>query len=196
MSSTPAAETAPAGDISQEPKAGPGVWLSLALVVAVLGAAGSLWLSIGMGLKPCPLCFYQRSFMMSVVGVLGIGLAFRAGRLGLLALPLATAGLGVALFHVYLEAQGKLECPRGILGLGTAPQQSLAMFVLLFFLIGVDVLRGIRVGESRVTGLVSGLVLGGLFAVASCTSNPPVPLPPEERSRPEPQICRPPVRPQ
>src|SRR5262249_62413094 len=45
-----------------------------ALAVAVVGSVGSVYLSVGMGLKACPLCFYQRSFMMGVVGVLGVGL--------------------------------------------------------------------------------------------------------------------------
>src|SRR5437588_24591 len=73
-----------------------------ALAVAVLGTVGSLLLSLGLGLKACPLCFYQRTFMMSVMAVLGMGLVLgseRPGRLCLLALPLAVAGLGVAMFH-------------------------------------------------------------------------------------------------
>ena len=82
------------------------------LIVAAVALAGSLWLSIGMNLKACPLCFYQRTFVMGIVGVLGIGLL--AGvrpspTLSLLSLPMATAGLGVALFHVYLEGSGRLE---------------------------------------------------------------------------------------
>ena len=63
---------------------------------------------------------------MSVVAVLGMGLLLdvgRGGRLSLIALPLATGGLGAAAFHVYLELSGTLECPTGLFGLGTAPQQ-------------------------------------------------------------------------
>ncbi len=62
---------------------------------------------------------------MSVVAILATGLVLGAGggvRLGLLALPVATAGLGVAMFHAFLEEKGTLECPAGIFGLGTAPQ--------------------------------------------------------------------------
>src|SRR4051794_38984608 len=93
------------------------IWLWAALAVALAGLAGSLFLSLGMGLKACSLCFYQRAFMMSLVAVLGMGLAIgsgQPGRLSLLAVPVAVAGLGVAVFHVYLEAAGKLECPRGV----------------------------------------------------------------------------------
>jgi len=43
------------------------------LMFAALALIGSLWLSVGMGLKACPLCLYQRTFVMGVVAVLGIG---------------------------------------------------------------------------------------------------------------------------
>ncbi len=77
-----------------------------ALVVAVAGLSGSLFLSLGMHLKACPLCFYQRTFMMSLAAVLGMGLLLGVARLGLLTLPLAVAGLGIALLHVSLEIGG------------------------------------------------------------------------------------------
>src|SRR5690242_8659304 len=96
-------------------------WAALAVAAAAL--AGSLYLSMGMALRACPLCFYQRTFVMSLVAVLGMGLATRLApaTLALLSLPLAVAGFGVALFHVFLEITGTLVCPAGVLGLGTAP---------------------------------------------------------------------------
>jgi hypothetical protein len=146
---------------------------------------------------PCPLCFYQRSFMMALVAVLGVGVIARAarpGRVGLLALPLAVAGLGVALFHVRLEVTGKLECPSGLLDLGTAPKQSLAVFVVLTVLLAVDALSGAR-GPAGWGGLLGGVILGGLLAVASCTSNPqPKKDPPTEPYKAPPEICRQPYR--
>jgi len=93
-----------------------------------------------LGLKACPLCFYQRSFLMATASVLAVGLVSRGlstSTLGLLALPLATCGLAVAGFHEFLERTGKLECPAGIFGLGTAPQQSLALFMLLTCVLSV-----------------------------------------------------------
>jgi disulfide bond formation protein DsbB len=179
------------------PETGPAnaFWAWAALAAAVAGLAGSLFLSLGMNLKACPLCFYQRTFMMGLVAVLGMGLLARAarpGRLALLALPLAVAGLGVALFHVSLELRDKLECPAGLLRLGTAPQQSLAMFVVLTALLAVDALRAAR-GPAGWGGLIGGVVLGGLLAAASCTSNPPMPAPPTAPyASPHPDICRPP----
>lgn len=175
-----------------------GLWLWAALVVALGGLAGTLYLSLGMGLKACPLCFYQRTFMMALVAVLGVGLlggGVQRGRLGLLALPLAAAGLGVALFHVYLEAAGKLECPKGVMGLGSAPQQSLAAFVLLFALLLAGVFgSGPERAGTRVV-LAGGLVLGGLLAIASSISNPPSQRPKPEVYAKPPDVCRPPKQP-
>src|SRR5207302_2114468 len=118
------------------------VWPSL--LVALLALAGSLWLSIGMKLKACPLCLYQRTFVMGIVAVLGIGVLTgqrHRAVLNLLALPLAVAGLGVAVFHEYLELTGKLECPVGVMGIGTAPQQSLAALIVLVSFVAFSVVR-------------------------------------------------------
>jgi hypothetical protein len=181
---TPLSEAAPSG------------WKWAALVVALVGLAGSLFLSWGMSLKACPLCFYQRTFMMSVVAVLGVGLLIRAGSrwLSLLLLPLAVAGLGVALFHVYLEITGKLECPGGLFGWGTPPKQSLAVFLVLCAVLVVDVLRDMRVRAGQWSGLAGAIILGSLLAGASCTSNPPMPPPPPEPYAKPPDMCRPPYR--
>jgi disulfide bond formation protein DsbB len=145
-----------------------------------------------MDLKACPLCFYQRTFMMSLVAVLGMGLLVdtkHTAHLPLLCLPLAVAGLGVALFHVFLEMTGTLECPAGLLGLGTAPQQSLATFAVLSVVLGVAAARA-SAGLVRWGSLAAGLVVGGLLAVASCISNPPMPAPPTKAYDKAPDICR------
>ena len=179
---------------------GPGggrLWFVLALVVAAAGAAGSLYLSIGMGLKACPLCFYQRTFVLSVVGVLITSFASgsRAGGLAaVLSLPAATGGLGVAAFHVSLEVRGALECPTGVLGFGTAPQQSLAMFAVLTVLLLAGSLQGTRTGELRGLGWVTALILGCTFAAGSIASAPPLPEAPDKPYADELKTCRPPFR--
>jgi disulfide bond formation protein DsbB len=174
-------------------------WAWAALAVAVAGLAGSLALSWWFGLKACPLCFYQRSFMMALVAVLGVGLpagAARPGRLGLLALPLAVAGLGVASFHVWLEVSGKLECPLGMLEWGTVPRQSLATFALLSVLLLGDAVQGVLPAPGGWAALGAGALVGGLLAAASCTSNPPMPPPPKEPYKDARiEVCRPPYRP-
>jgi disulfide bond formation protein DsbB len=172
------------------------LWPSL--LVALLATLGSLWLSVGMGLKACPLCFYQRTFAMSVLGVLGIGvLTGRRYRnvLNVLALPLAVGGFGVAAFHGYLELTGKLECPPGVMGIGTAPQQSLAVLTLLLVLVAVGVVRAGTFGEPRMAVSLAALVLGLLFGVGAVASAPPMTGPPTKAYETPLEICRPPFRP-
>src|SRR2546421_11217075 len=92
-------------------------WTCLALATAAAGTAGSLYLSLGMGLLACPLCYYQRTFMMAALGVLLTGLIGGVrpkAQASLLALPAAIAGLGVAGWHVSRELAGKMDCPPGI----------------------------------------------------------------------------------
>jgi hypothetical protein len=128
---------------------------------------------------------------MSLVAVLGTGLVLHGGhglRISLLALPLATAGLGVALFHAFLELKGTFECPLGVFGIGSAPQQSLVMFVVLFAILAVDLLRR----EAPWTGFFGTLVIGVILAAASLIANPPMPPAPTQPYPGAPEICRPP----
>ena len=164
----------------------------------MVATMGSLWLSLGMGLKACPLCFYQRTFAMSVLGVLGIGVLTgtrHRNLLSVLALPSAVGGFGVAVFHVYLEMTGKLECPAGIMGIGTSPQQSLAVLLLLLVLIATAAWRDGTRGEPRLVVSIAAGVLGVLFAVGAIASAPPIAGPPIKAYETPLEICRPPYRP-
>jgi disulfide bond formation protein DsbB len=166
-------------------------------LVALLALIGSLWLSVGMGLKACPLCFYQRTFVMGVVAVLGVGLLTgqrHRSALNVLALPLAVAGVGVAAFHEYLELTGKLECPGGVMGIGTAPQQSLAVLTLLLILVAAGVVRGRNTAESQVAASAVAVVVGVALAVGSVVSAPPMPPAPAKAYETPLDICRPPFR--
>ncbi len=180
----------------EERSASPLTWASL--VVALVVVAGSLWLSIGMNLKACPLCFYQRTFAMSVAAVLGVGLfaGIRpASWLSLLSLPLAAGGLGVSLFHVYLERAGALECPPGVWGIGSAPQQALAALAILFALLLADVIRGRKHATHPWAALAGSIVVGGLLTFASIRSAPPAPPAPTSPYDQPLEMCRPPYRP-
>lgn len=165
------------------------------LLVTVVALTGSLWLSIGMSLKACPLCFYQRTFVMGVVAVLGIGLLTgerHRGVLNLLALPLVVAGFGVAVFHEYLELSGKLECPVGVVGVGTAPQQSLAVLTVLVMLVVIGFVRGGNARELHWPAPVGAVVLGLLLAWSSIASAPPMPAAPTRAYTTPLDMCRPP----
>jgi len=194
--------TTPGHELSHapaSPSAVPVTLIGAPLLVALVALAGSLWLSIGMKLKACPLCFYQRTFVMGVVAVLGIGLL--TGRrhravLNLLALPLVVGALGVAVFHVYLELTGKLECPAGVMGIGTTPQQSLAVLIVLLVLVAVGVVRSRQVGESHPAAAGAAVVLGLLLAWGAVASSPPMPPAPTQAYTTPLDICRPPFHPQ
>lgn len=196
------ASTTPDREMSHAP-APPGaipaavVWAPL--LVALVALAGSLWLSIGMKMKACPLCFYQRTFVMGVVAVLGIGLLTgprHRAVLNLLALPLAVGALGVAAFHVYLELTDKLECPAGVMGIGTSPQQSLAVLIVLLALVAVGVARSRKPGEPHPAAGWAAVVLGLLLAWGAVASSPPMPPAPTQAYTTPLDICRPPFHPQ
>lgn len=164
-----------------------------ALAIASIALAGSLWLSLVMELKACPLCFYQRSFVMGVVAILGIGslCAARHRRiLPVLALPLAVAAFSTAVFHVRLELTGILECPAGIFGIGTAPGQSAAITGLLTVVLALGAFRS---GERALASLAGG-VLGVMLSWAAIASAPPAPAPPAAPHAAPLETCRPPYR--
>jgi disulfide bond formation protein DsbB len=146
----------------------------------LVALAGSLYLSLGMDLKACPLCFYQRTFVMGVVAVLCLGLLLpgvRTSALNVLALPLAVSGLAIAVFHVNLEATGVLECPTGMFGYGSAPQQSLTIYVLLVLLLALAlIVDALRRPVDLLMG-ASAIVVGLLLALGSICSTPPSPEP-------------------
>lgn len=167
------------------------LWACAALALAVVGTLGSLSLSIGLGLKACPLCFYQRTFVMAVLAVLIVGLLVDRSQsdfLCLLCLPLAVGGLGVAAFHEYLVIAGKLECPNGLFGIGTAPLQSLILLVALAVCVGLGT-------ERRIAAAAGGSALGLALAWACLASSPPMPPAPTKPYDQPPDVCRPPYRP-
>jgi disulfide bond formation protein DsbB len=175
-------------------------WTMLALAFALAGTAGSLSLSLALGLRACPLCFYQRSFVMGVFAVLAVGLAVdrsQAGLYSLLALPLAFAGLGVAAFHEYLVLSGVLECPPGLLGFGSSPAQSLLIFAVLSAALVTGARSGREDRKPAIAPLAGAIVLGLFLAWGSIASSPPLPPAPTQAYDPVAQpleMCRPPYR--
>ncbi|ELZ59793.1 MULTISPECIES: disulfide bond formation protein B [Halorubrum] len=87
-------------------------WLSAATAVATLATAGSLWFSLGLGLTPCDLCWYQRIAMYPLVVVLGVAAVEERPAVARTALPLVAVGLGLAVYHSYLQAT-LAECTVG-----------------------------------------------------------------------------------
>lgn len=158
-------------------------------------------MSIGLKLKACPLCFYQRTFAMASFAVLAVGFLAtrpRAGLLCLPVLPLTVGGLGVAAFHMRLVQTNALECPDGLFGLGSAPAQSLAMFVLLTIAVGCGAASVCREPSIPGTPAVCGAAALGLLLSWGCVaSSPPLPAVPKTAYDPVKQpfdMCRPPYR--
>jgi len=134
--------------------------------------------------------------MASAAAVLVIGLLTEIRRstiLPLLALPAVFAGLGVAVFHEYLELTGKLECPAGLFGIGSAPQQSAAAFLILAAALLIPFIRpgnGVKPWQVAIAA-----VLGVLMALGTIKSAPPMPAAPTKPYDQPLEICRQPYQP-
>jgi len=171
------------------------MWNLLVLILSCVASAGSLYLSIGLGLKACPLCFYQRSFAIAALLVQAtlIGLDGLRSRLACVtALPLLMAGLSVAVFHVYLVQTGRLECPPALFGWGDGPMQSLVVFGAS----AIACLTGAWQSaiRQRLAFTIAGIVAGASAAAACIVSAPPLPpapAQPYDAAKPF-DICRPP----
>jgi disulfide bond formation protein DsbB len=183
-------ETAPAPTEAPSPL----VWA--AFIFACLTTAGSLGLSRllqyldGRHIKACLLCGYQRTYILSVVAVLGLGLFLRAARpryLSLYALPMALAAVGVSLFQNYMEFTGIVECPKGFLKLGSAPNQALVAQAILFGILLVDALR--QRAERPRGSFLAAVVFGLGLTLASLIANP-AEVPAWDYPDKEPDICR------
>ncbi len=117
--------------------------LTAVWVVALVATCGSLFLSLGLGLIPCRLCWYQRILMYPLVVVLGVAVVDRDHAVWRTALPLSALGTVVAAYHVVLQLYPSLEsgCSIGggcavvrysmLDGLLTIPRLSLTAFVLI-----------------------------------------------------------------
>ncbi len=154
----------------------------LALFISLGALAASLYFSMGPDhLQACPLCIYQRTFLMGVIAALGLGRLLMGGESlaipSLLALPLAVSGLGVAGFHVYLERTEVLVCPNGMWELGSIPEQAFGSFALVTMLLLISVLaaRGGSAVRSPAAWALAGIVLGAGFTTASIRSGPDLP---------------------
>lgn len=152
------------------------LWTRCALFVAVVGVLGSLHLSLSMELKACPLCFYQRAFIMSAAAVLGFGLFLPgvpiAGQT-VLALAPACAGFFMAGAHSRLVWVGVMECPTGITGALRAPEESLLIHLLLvLFLLGDLFHRRCYVMQG-----LGAVLMGLVFCLTCLNATPPSPTP-------------------
>ncbi|WP_135364475.1 disulfide bond formation protein B [Halosimplex halophilum] len=112
--------------------------LAAGALVAAVATAGSLYLSVGMGLVPCELCWYQRILMYPLVVVFGVALVERRPGVSRTVLPLSTLGTALAAYHSWLQVAAGGRCAFGgcaavqlrVVGL-TIPNLSLVAFLLV-----------------------------------------------------------------
>ena len=76
---------------------------AIALVVAAVTTAGSLYYSEIVGYIPCELCWYQRICMYPLVAILAVGLIRRDRSVVWYAAPLVVIGAPVSLYHWLVE---------------------------------------------------------------------------------------------
>jgi hypothetical protein len=179
-------------------------WTWVALLLALVGVAGTLYLSLGLELEvgldliPCPLCFYQRTLVMAIAAVLLMGLfggPRRSGFLSAVTMPLTVAALGIAGFHVYIELNGDLKCPDGAIpaiykevqgedtlykqmqGIVTPPKESAALLFLLFVAQFIDIARSSSRGGFGIGAVAGAIILGGLICVGALATAGPGKIP-------------------
>lgn len=113
-----------------------GPLLAVGTLVAAVATTGSLYLSVGLGLVPCELCWYQRILMYPLVVVLGVALVERRPGVYRTVLPLSTLGTALAAYHSWLQLSAGARCSFGgcaavqlrVVGL-TVPNLSLVAFL-------------------------------------------------------------------
>lgn len=98
----------PGGPVARRPDPGnlshEDLPLLAAFVVALSATLGALFIGEVLGQMPCTLCWYQRIAMFPVVPILGLSIWRADGMARLYGLPLALAGLALALWHSALYA--------------------------------------------------------------------------------------------
>ena len=147
-----AARLSPAADrlLGQVREAIRGNGPGLALVVAAVATAGSLYFSESANFIPCKLCWYQRIAMYPLVPLLAVGIATRDDTVRRYGLALAVPGALIATYHVLLERFPSLEsgtcdptAPCTLrwveeLGYITIPVMSLSAFLLVIAVLLLD----------------------------------------------------------
>ena len=124
--------------------------LGAATLVAVVATAGSLFLSLGLGLVPCRLCWYQRILMYPLVVVLAVAAVERRVAVARAVLPLVGLGGTIAAYHSWLQVSQTI-CGVGVVGCAqvqyrvaglTVPNLSLLAFCLVGVAVGLAWWRG------------------------------------------------------
>lgn len=125
----------------------------IALLVACVATAGSLYFSEGLGLVPCVLCWYQRILMYPLVLIIAVGIVRDDRNLPAYVFPLSLFGLGMSLYHYLLTKTSWLPPPAcqagGVpcsieyfnwLGFINIPFLALTAFAIISIMMGASIL--------------------------------------------------------
>ncbi len=117
------------------------LWLAVGTIIAAAATGGSLWLSFGLGLVPCELCWYQRILMYPLVVILGIATIEKRPFVYRTAFPFVVGGILLAAYHSWIQyASVQTTCSFGEISCGvvqyriggiTVPNLSLTAFILI-----------------------------------------------------------------
>jgi disulfide bond formation protein DsbB len=128
--------------------------LWLAVLVAAVSTAGSLYLSEVAGFVPCALCWYQRIAMYPLVVILGVAAVRGDASVRRYAVPVAVIGALISVWHIGVEripgmpsGACSLDVPCSLIyverfGFVTIPVMALAGFVAIITLLLVYAGRG------------------------------------------------------
>lgn len=82
--------------------------LPLAVAIALVASAGSLYFSEVAGYVPCAMCWYQRIAMYPLVVVVGVAALRSDRRVWQTAIPVATVGALISIWHIAVERNPRL----------------------------------------------------------------------------------------
>lgn len=167
--------------------------LYAALIAAVAAVAGSLYLSMGLGLVACPICGYQRGFAMAVLVILVLGLTTKArdsGFVNLFAFVPTVIGGMIAAYHSFSHLSGLQICPKGLFGIGHTPEQSVVSFVLILGCLLPGLAYDIVHQRIKIAAVLWSFLLGAMLAYLCIAASPGVPTP----SKPTELECYAPIK--
>ena len=104
-------------------------WLAGAAIVATVATTGSLYLSLGLGLIPCELCWYQRILMYPLVIVLIVATIEKRVTVYRAVLPLSLSCLVIAAYHSWIQRAASTSACGLSGGCGTIQYQILGLSI-------------------------------------------------------------------
>ncbi|MCA1060833.1 disulfide bond formation protein B [Rossellomorea aquimaris] len=119
------------------------MYIFINLIVSSIAVFGSLYLSEGLGLVPCKLCWFQRILMYPLPILILVAIIFKDRKVNIYLIILSTIGGVIALYHVVIQklhisqgfcSFGATDCSTVLIKIGgvfTIPMLSLFAFVLI-----------------------------------------------------------------